>query len=351
MGEAVVAVDATGRVTTWNDAATELFGVPATTTAGLLVTDVVRVHGDDGVDLGPRLARPVAERWRTAAVVHRVDGVDVPVALSGGGLPGPSGDRAGDVAGGVYVLRDMRREREAERAKSELVSNISHELRTPLVPIKGYAMMLRRGRLQRAESRAALDAITEAADQLERVVGRLLEVAAGDARPERKEPVAVRALIDSVVERWKQREGGRHPITRRVARDLPPLLADGARLAESLDELVENAAKFSPDGSRILVSARLSDNGNRPAVELSVDDLGIGIAEDELGRIFDDFSQADSSPTRAVGGLGLGLGVVLRAVEAHDGELVCETEVGKGSRFAMILPIVPIQEGEGETRT
>ncbi|MFN2608617.1 MAG: ATP-binding protein, partial [Acidimicrobiales bacterium] len=74
-------------------------------------------------------------------------------------------------------------------------------------------------------------------------------------------------------------------------------------------------------------------------VEISVDDLGIGIAEDELGRIFEDFTQADSSATRSFGGLGLGLSVVRRTVEAHHGELVCETEEGKGSRFAIILPL------------
>ena len=342
MGEAVVAVDATGRITTFNEAAEELFGVSKDRAEGELVASVVRVASEDGADLMPRLARPAAGRWRSAAVVHRVDAVDVPVLLSAGGLPGPGGD----VGGGVYVLRDVRREREADRAKADLLSNISHELRTPLVPIKGYAKLLREARLKRADAPAAYEAIYEAAEQLERVVGRLLEVAAGDQREDvRHEIMDVGPLVESVVERWKEREGSRHPITRRIARNLPELVADRRLLEESLDELVDNAVKFSPEGSRVLVSARSTENGSGPVVEISVDDVGIGIDAEKLGRIFEDFAQGDSSATRAFGGLGLGLSVVRHAVAAHHGELVCESEPGKGSRFSMILPVDLRQRG------
>jgi len=426
MGEAVVAVDLAGRITTFNGAAEGLFGVPAAAAEGRPAAQVVRVTGEDGTDLNPRLARPEEGRWAEAAVVHRDDGTNVPVALSAGGLA----DAGGGVGGGVWVLRDMRREREAERTKADLLANISHELRTPLVPIKGYAMMLGQGRLPRDEAQAGLAAIGDAADQLERVIGRLLEVAGGRAdaragsgergsgergsgRPgsagpgsgepgsagpgsegapgRRGEPVQVRQLVDSAVRRWKVRDGARHPITRRVARDLPRLAVDRRRLEESLDELIDNAVKFSPAGSRILVAARpvdlpaperpsergarperpsergtgperpsergtgpdvaagdsqVDDGPSGPAVEISVDDLGIGIAEDELSRIFEDFAQADSTATRSFGGLGLGLSVVRRTVEAYGGELVCETEKGKGSRFSIILPVAPIPDGE-----
>ncbi|MFN2609067.1 MAG: histidine kinase dimerization/phospho-acceptor domain-containing protein, partial [Acidimicrobiales bacterium] len=262
MGEAVVAVDERGRVTTFNGAAEDLFGVAAAAAEGRPAADVVQVVAEDGTDLTPRLSRSMGERWGAAAVVRRADGVAVPVALSAGSLGGPSGD-----GGGVWVLRDMRAEREAERTKADLLANISHELRTPLVPIKGYAMMLRRGTLPPADAEAALGAITDAADHLERVVGRLLQVASGAAvedEPVRRAPTDVRPLVDSVVRRWKAREGRRHPITRRVARGLPELTADRRSLEESLDELMDNAVKFSPEGSRILVAARLSEDGDGP---------------------------------------------------------------------------------------
>jgi PAS domain S-box-containing protein len=341
MGEALVAVDPRGLVTTVNAAAEELFGVRARDALGRPVGEVVRITTEDGVDLSPRLARPSRDTWSTAALVERADATRVPVALSAGGL-GRSGEA---IAGGVYVLRDMRREREAERAKSELLSNISHELRTPLVPIKGYAELLLRRKVPAPKARESLEEIVEAADRLELVVQRLLDVAAQDEAPLNvgREPVAVRPLLESVVDRWKRRVDSRHPITRRVSRDVPPLVGDRRLLERCLDELIDNAVKFSPDGGTVSLAAALSGNGTAgaAAVEISVRDHGIGIPEDRLAGIFEDFSQGDSSPTRQFGGLGLGLALVRRIVDAHHGELVCDTAPGKGSTFSIVLPVPP----------
>jgi len=341
MGEALVAVDADGRITTFNAAAEELFGVRARDAVGRSATSVATIATEDDVDLSPRLAQPGGS-WSAAAVVVRDDDTRIPVALSAGSLGRPDGPPVG----GVYVLRDMRREREAERAKSELLSNISHELRTPLVPIKGYAELLLRRNVPAAKARQSLAEIVDAADRLELVVQRLLDVAAQDATPlsVRREPVAVRPLLESVVNRWKNRVDERHPITRRASRDLPALTGDRRLLERCLDELVDNAVKFSPEGGAVSVTATLSSNGAAdgragPAVQISVRDHGIGIPPDRLDRIFEDFSQGDSSPTRQFGGLGLGLALVRRIVHAHQGELVCETTPGKGSTFSIVLPV------------
>ncbi|MEA2685389.1 MAG: two-component system, OmpR family, sensor histidine kinase VicK [Actinomycetota bacterium] len=366
MGEALLAVDGDGRIATFNGAAEDLFGVPARQALGAHVGDVATITAEDGTNLMPRLATPPEAGWNESAVVVRPDGLLVPVALSAGGLRG-SGN---EVVGGVYVLRDMRREREAERAKSELLSNISHELRTPLVPIKGYAELLLRRDVPPDKARESLEEIVEAADRLETVVQRLLDVAAQEAAPTdmRRDRVQVGPMLEAVVDRWKTRVDDRHPITTRIARSLPDLLGDRALLERCLDELVDNAIKFSPDGGPVNVTARLSDNGtfggtdradggadggadegtdgdpaggHGPAVDISVRDHGIGIPADRLEGIFEDFAQGDSSPTRMFGGLGLGLALVRRIVEAHQGELVCKTVPGKGSRFSMVLPIAP----------
>jgi PAS domain S-box-containing protein len=343
MGEALVAVDPDGVVTTFNAAAEELFGVRARGALGRRVGDVVTIRTEDGVPLVDRLARPSRDTWSAPAVVERPDTTRVPVALSAGGLGRPGGA----IAGGVYVLRDMRREREAERAKSELLSNISHELRTPLVPIKGYAELLLRRKVPAPKARESLEEIVEAADRLELVVQRLLDVAAQDETPLNvgREPVDVRPLLEAVVDRWKGRVDNRHPITRRVSRNLPALVGDRRLLERCLDELVDNAVKFSPQGGTVALSAGLSGNGagapGERAVEISVRDHGIGIPEDRLASIFEDFSQGDSSPTRQFGGLGLGLALVRRIVNAHNGELVCQTAPGKGSTFSIVLPVPP----------
>ena len=343
MGEALVAVDAAGRVTTFNAAAEELFGVRARDAVGQPASSLARVVAEDGKDLSPRLSQPSTNPWSAAAVVVRDEDTRIPVALSAGSLGRPGGPPVG----GVYVLRDMRREREAERAKSELLSNISHELRTPLVPIKGYAELLMRRKMPAAKARQSLAEIVEAADRLELVVQRLLDVAAQDATPVslRHEPVPVRPLLESVVNRWKSRVDDRHPITRRTQRDLPDLMGDRRLLERCLDELVDNAVKFSPAGGTVAVTATMTSAGANgqasPAVQIAVRDHGIGIPPDRLDRIFEDFSQGDSSPTRQFGGLGLGLALVRRIVHAHQGELVCETSPGEGSTFSIVLPVNP----------
>ena len=343
MGEALVAVDAAGRVTTFNAAAEELFGVRARDALGQPASSLAAIVAEDGKDLSSRLSQPSTNPWSAAAVVVRDEDTRIPVALSAGSL----GRAGGPPVGGVYVLRDMRREREAERAKSELLSNISHELRTPLVPIKGYAELLLRRKVPAAKARQSLGEIVEAADRLELVVQRLLDVAAQDATPVslRHEPVPVRPLLESVVNRWKNRVDDRHPITRRTQRDLPDLMGDRRLLERCLDELVDNAVKFSPAGGTIAVTATMTAAGANgqasPAVQIAVRDHGIGIPPDRLDRIFEDFSQGDSSPTRQFGGLGLGLALVRRIVNAHQGELVCETSPGEGSTFSIVLPVNP----------
>jgi two-component system, OmpR family, phosphate regulon sensor histidine kinase PhoR len=343
MGEALVAVDSRGQITLFNDAAEELLDVAAGQVVGRPLGDVMAVATEPGADLTPRLSRPTPGSWTEAAVVVRHDGAQVPVALSAGGLR----STRGDVVGGVYVLRDMRREREVERMKTEFLSNISHELRTPLVPIKGFAELLRSRNLSKAQSREFLDRILDSAGDLERVVDLLVMVAADEAArlTIRKEPVEVRDLLENVVERWKGKVDGRHEISRRVGRRLPTIVGDRRLLERSLDELVDNAVKYSPEGGRVTVSAAPAGNGHGPAVAITIRDEGVGIAPDRLEGIFEDFAQADSSATREFGGLGLGLAFVRRIVRAHQGHLTAQSAPGKGSTFSIVLPVGGAGEG------
>jgi signal transduction histidine kinase len=157
----------------------------------------------------------------------------------------------------------------------------------------------------------------------------------------RREPVNVRDVVQDAVERWSSKVNGDHRIGRRVARGVPEVDADPRWLALSLDELLDNAVKFSPNGGRIMVTATPTGNGRRTDVEITVSDQGKGMTPDEQRSAFRDFVQGDGSDTRSFGGLGLGLALVKRVADAHGGDVRVESTPGKGSKLSIVLPGAP----------
>ncbi|HEY4408757.1 MAG TPA: ATP-binding protein [Acidimicrobiia bacterium] len=349
MADALVAADPLGLVAMMNPAAEALLGVRATREMGKPVAAVIRAEDRNGTSLADRFDLPNFEAWSAVGMIETRDGL-LPVALSGA----PIRSEQGGVLGAVYVMRDMRRELEIERAKTEFLSNISHELRTPLTPIKGYAEMLRRDQQMPAarqlapeKRRAFLDGILESSERLERTVDILVNFAAMEAGRLvlRTEPVDSANLVHEVCEKWRSRSG-LHRVEELV-NGRPRVLADRRLLERSIDELIDNAVKFSPEGGVVTVRTELVGAGDGRAVEISVSDEGIGIAPSDFDRIFSDFSQIDGSATRRYGGLGLGLPFVQRVVAAHGGALRAKSEPGHGSTFTMELPITAGARGNG----
>lgn len=248
--------------------------------------------------------------------------------------------------------------RELDRLKSNFLATVSHELRTPLTSIIGYSEMLAAGiggELS-AEQKEFVDTIRSKGDHLLALITNLLDM----SRLERDSvgltlrPVDARALVEDVAATVAP-----HAHKKKISVDvsvesaLPPLVGDVLRLRQILLNLADNAIKFTPEGGHVRFLVRAvpfdeeSDDSTlgvvlmatpRSAVEIVVQDDGIGIPPTEQHRVFDAFYQVDGSSTRAYGGAGLGLSIVKRLVEAHGGTVRLESEPGRGTSFFVRIP-------------
>jgi len=226
--------------------------------------------------------------------------------------------------------------------RTNFVSNVSHELRTPLTSIIGYAEMLRdRGNDMSDEmQREFLTVIYEQGQKFKEIITDLLDLERmedGATHVERSE-CDFAALIRRLGEDWRQRaEADGQIIEVEAGAGSVVLEADPVLCQQLLGHLVDNALKFTPDGGRIIV--RLSEQGT--AVRLTVEDSGIGIPEEKLHTIFEQFYQVDGSSTREVGGQGVGLAICQDIVSWHDGRIWAENVPGGGARLSVLLPRRP----------
>ena len=231
---------------------------------------------------------------------------------------------------------------ELDRLKGNFVNNISHELRTPLTKIKGFNLLLAAGDLGplTEDQVQAVQTMGRGIAELERLVADLIQFATG-ARGEmvlHQSPVAPGDLVTECA------RAGSDKATRRgvqmlvsVPATLPQVLADGERIRWVINQLIDNAVKFTPQGGSVTVGAVLA--GDR--VRVWVADTGQGIAAEQLPKLFEAFHQLDGSTTRRQGGTGLGLALVKMIIEGHQSTMVVDSEPGKGSRFWFDLKLAP----------
>jgi PAS domain S-box-containing protein len=329
MADGLVAVDAEARVVALNAEAENMTGVDFDSVSGAPIEDIIVVLDSQG----QRTRLPLFEvaGGSTANVfLERKHGEPVPVTVTSAVLR----DEKDYVSGSVAIMRDMTREREVERLKSEFLSNISHELRTPLTPIKGFAEILSSKQLAPDKTRQFATGILD-------IVGLLVDYTAlesGRLAPSAR-PVDVAALLEKLRSEWARRDR-RHEFVTDVVGTLPWVLGDERLLKRSLEEIIDNAVKFSPHGGTVRLAARRGpgSNGDSHRVEVVISDEGIGIERDDLHKVFSDFRQLDGSQTRAYGGLGLGLAFVRRIVEAHSGTVDVQSEPERGTRLIVSIP-------------
>jgi signal transduction histidine kinase/CheY-like chemotaxis protein len=226
----------------------------------------------------------------------------------------------------------------ASRAKDEFIATLSHELRTPLNSVLGWARLLRTGKLEPAGVLQAVEAIGRGATTQAQIVDDLLDVSRivrGALRLDVR-PVDLGPVIEAAVETVQPAARARD-IEIAVEHGAPaPVSGDPGRLQQVIWNLLANAIKFTPPGGRVLVRTEAAAEG----VQIAVSDNGKGISPEFLPHLFERFRQADSSTTRAHGGLGLGLAIVRHLVEAHGGTVAAESAgPGLGSTFYVRLPV------------
>jgi PAS domain S-box-containing protein len=252
----------------------------------------------------------------------------------------PTGDLLGNTVGVTVTLRDVTREREIDRMKTEFVSVVSHELRTPLTSIKGSLHLLLSDPALRLDEtqRHLIDISVKNTDRLIRLITNILDISKIEAgrmqldfarhRPCDFVAMALEGIRGFGESRGVVLEGD-------VPEELPAVRVDFDRMVQVVTNLLSNAIKFSPIGGRVRVSGRTAGG----EVELSVSDQGRGIAPEDLSRLFRKFQQLDGSNVREVGGTGLGLAICRGIVEEHGGRIGVESQPGAGSTFIVSLPV------------
>jgi two-component system phosphate regulon sensor histidine kinase PhoR len=237
------------------------------------------------------------------------------------------------------VLHDISELRRLERVRRDFVANVSHEFKTPLTAIQGFAETLLGGALDdAAHRRHFVEIIREHSTRLARLTDDLLKLSSIEAGKLELEfaPVNVAALVESCAETTRMKaEHKQLALTIECSDESLRVRGDARRLAEVLQNILDNAVQYTPPGGSITVCASVEGRSAR----IAVTDTGIGIPHDEQQRIFERFYRVDAARSREAGGTGLGLSIAKHLAEAHGGRIEVQSEVGRGSTFSILLPL------------
>jgi two-component system phosphate regulon sensor histidine kinase PhoR len=242
--------------------------------------------------------------------------------------------------GAVAVLHDVSEKERSETTRRDFVANVSHELRTPLTCITGYVETLLDDESLNQQAREFLQIILKNASRMNRLTEDLLALASvesGDYKL-RLQRIKASTLVEEAVGSLTGLvlDSDLTIETGEIADD--PVMADLDALSQVFGNLVENAMKYGKTGGRVVVGARRRD----AMMEFYVQDFGPGIAYEHLPRIFERFYRVDKARSRESGGTGLGLAIAKHIVQAHGGDIRCESELGFGATFLFRLPCVAI---------
>ncbi len=299
------------------------------------------------------------ETWRGDICNRAKDGslywVDTTIVPA----PGPDGRVESFIAIRHDITERKNRESEARdavdrmradcEAKSEFLANMSHEIRTPMNAILGYAELLKEDSITPAQRTEHLDTIIRNGQHLLTIINDILDMSkieAGKMLIEHIEVSPIEILLDSIELMRVRADGKALPLEIEFETPIPAAInTDPVRLRQILLNLIGNAIKFTEVGGiRVLVGIE-DAMGDQPVLRIEVADTGIGMSREQIDSLFKPFQQADSSTTRRFGGTGLGLHISARLVEMLGGDIVVQSEVGRGSSFVVRIPTGLIDAG------
>ncbi len=341
IADGVILTDAEGQIVQFNTAAERILELPREQAIGQSMTRFTGLYGGE------------ATTWAQAIQAQSDSPDDVEVFFD---ERLTLGDKVvnvqlspvytgGNFIGMVSVFRDITRDVEVDRLKSEFISNVSHELRTPLTPIKGFAemLLLGAGGPISDQQRMSLGMIKDNVDRLTVLVDDVLDISRIDSGRDRLEvePVSLAEVLRKVVVGQQQRHTGKKPntaLTLEIADDLPHVEADVSKLNRILSNLVDNAFNYTPDGGSIRIAAQVQPSSER--VEVTVADTGVGIPDDFKEDIWLRFQRYEPHVLDLdVAGTGLGLSIVKEMVDQHHGDIWFESRLNEGTVFHLVLPV------------
>ena len=247
---------------------------------------------------------------------------------------------SGFISGLVAVLHDTTEQEKEERERRLFVSNVSHELRTPLTSVKSYLEALDEGALSEPVAPDFIKVSLDETNRMMRMVTDLLHLSRIDNATSHLdvELINFTAFITFILNRFDQIRGQDEEKKYELVRDYPItsvwIEIDTDKMTQVIDNILNNAIKYSPDGGKITVTMKTTDD----QMILSISDQGLGIPKQDLPRIFDRFYRVDRARSRAQGGTGLGLSIAKEIIKQHRGFIWAKSEYGKGSTFTIVLP-------------
>ena len=247
---------------------------------------------------------------------------------------------SGFISGLVAVLHDTTEQEKEERERRLFVSNVSHELRTPLTSVKSYLEALDEGALYDPVAPDFIKVSLDETNRMMRMVTDLLHLSRIDNATTQLdvELINFTAFITFILNRFDKMRSQDEEKKYELVRDYPInsvwIEIDTDKMTQVIDNILNNAIKYSPDGGKITVSMKTTDD----QMILSISDQGLGIPKQDLPRIFDRFYRVDRARSRAQGGTGLGLAIAKEIIKQHNGFIWAKSEYGKGSTFTIVLP-------------